>query len=182
MITPMAIEQRASLSELMADESRFRAWYDDALPRVYRYLLTRCGDDALAEEVAQEVFVEAVRRPDRYRGRSDIVTWLCAIARHRLVDAYRRRGREERRERQLMDGQRAYGDPAWRASSPRESVAAALSQLTHDERLALLFRHLDGLSVREVAGVLGRSEKATESLLARARAAFREGYGGRTDA
>jgi RNA polymerase sigma-70 factor (ECF subfamily) len=57
-----------------------------------------------------------------------------------------------------------------------------MAQLPPDQRLALLFRHLDGMSVREVAAAIGRTEKATESLLARARESFRRAYGDRTDA
>ena len=52
-----------SLNTIMADQAGFRDWYELALPRVYRYLLARCGGDAdLAEELTQQTFVEGVRR------------------------------------------------------------------------------------------------------------------------
>lgn len=57
-----------------------------------------------------------------------------------------------------------------------------MGQLPVDQRIALLFRYLDGMSVREVAHAIGRSEKATESLLARGREGFRRAFGGRIDA
>lgn len=57
-----------------------------------------------------------------------------------------------------------------------------MGQVPADQRIALLFRYLDGMSVREVAHAIGRSEKATESLLARGREGFRRAYGGRIDA
>jgi RNA polymerase sigma-70 factor (ECF subfamily) len=170
------------LARIVADEDRFRAWYDATLPRVYRYLLARCGDEALAEELTQQTFVAALRNRRRFDGRSDVVTWLCAIGRNRLVDHYRRRGREDRRHGRLVEVQRTRSDVPWRAVETRDAVETALAALPDDERLALLFRHLDGLSVREVAGLIGRSEKATESLLARARERFRRAYGDRTDA
>ena len=101
----MAVKTPATLSAeprdlnlIVANQAAFRDWYDHALPRVYRYLFTRCGHDAeLAEELTQQTFVEGVRRRAGFDGRSDPVTWLCAIGRHKLVDHYRRSGREAAR-------------------------------------------------------------------------------------
>ena len=182
MNPPTVMSFEASLAAIVADEATFRAWYDAVLPRVYRYLLTRCGDEGLAEELTQQTFVEAIRRRDQFDGRSDVVTWLCAIGRNKLVDHYRRRGRDQRRRLRLLEDEPAVTDAPWRAIETRDAVVAALDHLPSDQRLALLFRHLDGLSVREVAAAIGRNEKATESLLARARGSFRRAYGGRTDA
>lgn len=183
MTAPMAMELEPSLSAIVRDEARFRLWYDAVLPRVHRYLAARCGgDEALAEELTQQTFVEAIRHRDRFDGRSDVVTWLCAIGRNKLVDHYRRHGRDERRHDQLVADHRLRTDAPWHASETRDAVEAAMAMLPADQRLALLFRHLDGLSVREVAAAIGRSAKATESLLARARDNFRRAYGGRTDA
>lgn len=179
----MAIASRGDFAAVVRDEARFRDWYDATLPRIYRYLAARCaGDDALAEELTQQTFVEAIRQRDRFDGRSDIVTWMCAIGRNKLVDHYRRRGRDVRRHERLIADQPQAGDTPWRAADARDAVEAAMAQLPSDQRIALLFRYLDGLSVREVANALGRSEKATESLIARARAGFRRAYGGSTDA
>ncbi|HET8778118.1 MAG TPA: sigma-70 family RNA polymerase sigma factor [Candidatus Limnocylindria bacterium] len=183
MTAPMAIEYAPRLASIVGDEGRFRAWYDAVMPRVYRYLAARCGgDDALAEELTQQTFVEAIRSRDRFDGRSDVVSWLCAIGRHKLVDHYRRIQRDDRRQDRLIDHQRLGADTPWRAVEARDAVNGALAQLPPDQRLALLFRHLDGMPVREVAAAIGRSEKATESLLARARESFRRAYGDRTHA
>jgi RNA polymerase sigma-70 factor (ECF subfamily) len=163
-----------SLANLFGDEVAFRDWYDRALPPVYRYLLARCaGNQHLAEELAQQTFIEAVRHPDGFDGRSNIVTWLCAIGRHKLVDHYRRAGRDERRHAQLVS---IAGSDAWQQTELRDAVQHALDQVPADQRLALIFRYLDGLAVREVASSLGRSESATESLLSRAREGFRRAY------
>jgi RNA polymerase sigma-70 factor (ECF subfamily) len=64
----------------------------------------------------------------------------------------------------------------------RAAVLSALTSLRGEQQLALTLRHLDGLSVREIGELLGRSAKATESLLARARDAFRKAYQGDADA
>lgn len=183
MTAPMAIASGGDLAAIVSDEARFRDWYDAALPRVYRYLAARCaGDEALAEEITQQTFVEAIRSRHRFDGRSDAVTWLCAIGRNRLVDHFRRHGRESRRQDRLIATHRDPDEAPWRASETRDAVQSAVAALPADQRLALLFRYLDGMSVREVASAIGRSEKATESLLVRAREGFRRAYGGRTDA
>ena len=183
MTAPMAIASRGDFAAVVRDEARFRDWYGATLPRVYRYLAARCGgDDALAEELTQQTFVEAIRQRDRFDGRSDIVTWMCAIGRNKLVDHYRRHGRDARRHERLIVDQLHATDAPWRAAEARDAVEAAMAQLPSDQRIALLFRYLDGLSVREVARSIRRSEKATESLLARGRESFRRAFGGRTDA
>lgn len=183
MTVQSAIGSGEDLGAIVRDEARFREWYDDALPRVYRYLAARSGgDDALAEELTQQTFVRAVRNLARFDGRSDVVTWLCAIGRNCLVDHYRRGGREARRHDRLIALSEPHTDASLRGVELRESVEAALDGLSPDHRLALIFRYLDGLSVREVASAIGRSEKATESLLTRARDGFRRAYGDRTDA
>lgn len=179
----MAIASGGDLAALVRDEGRFREWYDATLPRVYRYVLARCpGDEALAEEITQQTFVAAIRNRHRFNGRADVITWLCAIGRNRLVDHYRRHGREAQRQERLVAEQIHATEAPWRASETRNAVTTAVAQLPPDQRLALLFRYLDGMSVREVSAALGRSEKATESLLSRARDGFRRAYGGPIDA
>jgi RNA polymerase sigma-70 factor (ECF subfamily) len=183
MTAPMAMASRGELAAIVRDEDRFRTWYDVTLPRVYRYLAARCaGDDGLAEELTQQTFVEAIRNRHRFDGRSDIVTWLIAIARNRLVDHHRRSQRETRRRHRLIQEVDGVDDAPWRAAEARGAVESAIAQLPADQRIALLLRFLDGMSVREVAATIGRSEKATESLIARARDGFRRAHGGSTDA
>lgn len=171
-----------SLDALVADPVRFRDWYDDALPRVYRYVLTRCGDETLAEEITQEAFVEAIRTRRRFEGRSDAVTWICAIGRNRIVDHARHDRRSANRHLQLIEAGGDRESRAWGQSDAREDVHRALSTLLPDQRLALMLRYLDGLPVREIADLLHRSESATESMLSRAREAFRGAYEGNTNA
>ena len=173
-----AVEEHGRASEfhsLFEDESRFRAWYDAALPTVYGYLFHRCGGvRQVAEELTQEAFVEAVRNRDRFDGRSDPVTWVCGIAKHRLVDHYRRQHRDERRRLRLVQG----GEGADRAGAPtgseeRDLVLRTLRELPPLQRAALVLHYLDDLPVAEIAVALNRSEAAVESLLARGREGFR---------
>jgi RNA polymerase sigma-70 factor, ECF subfamily len=168
-----------TLDALVQDPVAFRHWYDMVLPRVYRYLLARAGDTWLAEELTQQTFVEAVRQRRSFDGRSDVVTWLCAIGRHKLVDHYRQTDREAARH-QRLSALRAEQDPLV-STHERDAIWQALAVLPDEQRLALIFRYLDQMTVRDIAKQLDRTEKAVESLLSRARDGFRQAYGGPTD-
>lgn len=166
------------LAAAFADPIAFRRWYDDAVIRVYGYLHGRCGGDAdLAEELTQQTFIQAVRHWRTFDGRSDAVTWLCSIARNRLIDHYRQVDRQQRRHLRLVVRELAIDHDGFEgALDDREAVLAALRDLPALHRAALVLRFVDGLSVREVAQALGRSEDATESLIRRAKERFRATY------
>jgi RNA polymerase sigma-70 factor (ECF subfamily) len=158
------------------------AVYDRALPEVYGYLLARCGGrSAVAEELTAETFlaaVDAVRRDDPP---AVTVGWLVGVARHKLVDHWRRQAREERTLRAVATDPThpVSADPTEDPWDERLDVAcayAALERLAPHHRAALSLRYLDDLPVPEVARVLGRTLHATEALLVRARVAFRRVY------
>ncbi len=152
------------------------ALYDTALPEVYGYLVARCGSAAVAEDLTSETFLAAVDAIRRQRVPSLTIAWLIGVARHKLVDHWRRREREDRSLRAVDADPLA--DPAdeWDVHLDVLEAHRALEQLGAHHRSALTLRYLDGLPVRAVAECLGRTPGATEVLLVRARAAFRDVY------
>ena len=166
-----------------ASEATFRAFYERALPRVYGYLLGRCGDAATAEELTQQAFTEAIRWRSRFDGRSDPLTWVIGIARHKLADHFRRLEREERRHQRLgVHALEAASDSAVVSRvDERAQLLEALGRLPALQRAVLVLHYADGLPVREVARAVGKSESATESLLTRGRASMRRAYGEEDD-
>lgn len=148
--------------------------YDRALPEVYGYLLRRCGSAATAEELTSQAFLAAAAAVQR--GSVDHLTapWLMTVARNKLVDHWRREARAERALR-LVELP-AEADELGIESVEEGPALATLQRLSAPQRAALTLRHLDGLSVPEVADCLGRSVQATDALLSRARAAFRRAY------
>ena len=145
--------------------------YDRALPEVYGYLAARCGSAAIAEDLASETFLAAVDAVRREAVSELTVAWLIGVARHKLVDHWRRTEREARHAEPAVD---AVDD--WDVRLDQMEAHATLAQLGGHHRSALTLRYLDGLAVREVAAVLDRTEGATEVLLVRAKAAFRARY------
>ena len=151
--------------------------YDEAVREVYGYLLSRCRNRTVAEDVTSEVFMGAVDSVSR--GRVDEVTtaWLIGIARHKLVDHWRRVERDQRRLSAVAEEPATAGeDDPWDAQLDVLAARDALERLGAHHRSALTLRYLDGLSVPEVAAVLGRTVHATEALLMRAKRAFRDIY------
>jgi RNA polymerase sigma-70 factor (ECF subfamily) len=149
------------------------AIYDRALPQVYGYLLPRCGNAAVAEDLAAETFIAAVDGLERGTAPSPTVAWLIGVARHKLVDHWRR---TEREHRSLTKTAAEDVDDPWPDVVDVDAVHAVLARLAPLHRTALVLRYLDGLSVTEVANYVGRSLHATETLLARARSALRRIY------
>jgi RNA polymerase sigma-70 factor (ECF subfamily) len=149
--------------------------YDDALPHVYGYLLARCGDRGLAEDLTAESFLAAVYAVRKPGGPDPSVPWLIGVARHKLADHWRRVEREQRGLR-LLDNDPELADDPWETTVDRIQAHEALGQLGPHHRAALTLRYLDGLPVPEVARHLDRTVHATEALLVRARAAFRRIY------
>lgn len=149
--------------------------YDEALPDVFGYLAARCGSAVLAEDLTSETFLAAVDAVRRGAVPDLSVAWLIGVARHKLVDHWRRQGRER-------DAAASSTPPTtdavdeWDVHLDQLVAHDTLAALGPHHRSALTLRYLDGLPVREVAACLGRTEGATEVLLVRAKAAFRARY------
>ena len=149
--------------------------YEEALPHVYGYLLARCGDRSLAEDLTAETFLAAVVAVRAPAALEPTVPWLIGVARHKLADHWRRREREERGLRLVDSGAEHCADP-WDEAVDAIRARTVLAGLRPHHRAALTLRYVDGLPVGEVAECLGRTVHATEALLVRARAAFRRSY------
>jgi RNA polymerase sigma-70 factor (ECF subfamily) len=170
----------ATFAALCADDRAFTAWYETALPRVYGFVYTRAGGDStLAEDVTAQAFLEAIRARRSFDGRSDPVTWICSIARNRMIDHYRAEARDQARHLRLIVTDLSASEEApWDQLDDRDAALSSLAALPPLERTALILRYLDGYSVRETAHLIGRSEPATESLLMRARDRVRAAFPG----
>jgi len=151
-----------------------RALFDTALPRVYGYLLPRCGRAGLAEDLTAETFLAAADAARRSDAAPVSVPWLIGVARHKLVDHWRRTAREERSLR-AVEGPLELEDP-WDVEIDTLRARHTLERLAPRHRAALTLRYLDDLPVPRVAELLDRSVHTTEGLLVRARAAFRRAY------
>ena len=160
------------------DEGAWRRICEDFGAPLYRYCYWLAGADAAAaEDLRQETFLAAIAGIAGYRGEVPLFAWLSGIARHKAADARR----WSRRHAALEDA----GDAPAAGLSPEAAVSSAernaqvvetLWSLPPDYRTALLARYVEEESVDSVAARLGRSYKAAESVLSRARQAFFERF------
>jgi RNA polymerase sigma-70 factor (ECF subfamily) len=158
---------------LRGDEAAWRALYDSSFPALYRFVHLRTGrDETRTDEVVQECWMVAVRRIrafDPSAGRFE--AWLQGIARNVLRGEQRRRRQEESRRAAGTDP----GQQPAPARSPEllEQVALALTELPARYQAVLRARYAEQRSVAEIAEASAQTHKTIESLLSRARAAFR---------
>ncbi len=179
-MTPTAEEEAPRLE----DPGGFRVFYRSALPRVYGYFMNRCGKDrVVAQDLTQETFMAAVQALKKNPGVTDPTAWILGIARHKLVDHYRSREREERKLEAVASSLDVEELVDWAGDDEsHERAVEALKDVAGPQRAALVLRYLDGLPVPQVAAQLGKSVHATESLLMRGKQAFRRAYMEGTDA
>ena len=160
------------------DEAAWRAWYEAEYAPLEAYVRWRCaGSRDLADDVLQDTWLIAVRRVRRFDpAAGSFHGWLCGIAANVLRNHLRFRRRLSRRQGSL-NGDVAKEDAAVAGRERVERIAAALAGLPERYEGVLRMKYLDRRSVAEIAAQTGETEKAVESLLGRARAAFREAYG-----
>ena len=129
---------------------------------VFGYCVRLLRDRELAEDVAQQVFTEAHRDLDRFRGESTLRTWLVGIAHHRCGDAIKSRTRRNFRIELDPDAVTDHVDPASaptdRLDQARQAAAleSCLEELSDDIRETVLLRFMSDMTYEEMSGLLGR--------------------------
>ena len=175
---------------LAADERAFEEFFECHFSRLFRFALTRLGGNAdAAEEVAQATLCAAVARLETFRGEAALFTWLCTICRHEIGRYHERFGgrpgsvtlpEDSDEGRAALDSLAAAVEEWPENRLQRKEVASlvqvALDNLPWSYASALEWKYLHELSVKEIAARLELSLKAAESLLGRARAAFRDSF------
>ena len=171
------------------DSDAFEEFFREYFPRLFRFTLSRVDANAdLAEEIVQRTMCRVVQKMDSYRGEALLFTWLCMICRNEMTSIYRHKGLQQSKTVFLED------HPAIRAALESISVDSDTPENEQTEQelarfvrltleylparyaTALEMKYIRGCSVDEIGEELEISTKAAESLLTRARTAFKEGF------
>jgi len=180
--------QRAQSGDSRALGALYRRYVD----RVYSFIEFRVREPSVAEDLTQEVFVQVLRGIGAMQWQGALGPWILRIARNAVVDHWRRAGR--RPESALVSGRRSEekGDglleriPAPGVAAELEAVEAfldrrrimeAAARLTELQQQVVALRFAAGLSVRETAAAMGRSEGAVKNLQHHALRALRRDLG-----
>lgn len=154
------------------DSDAFATLFRVTLPTIYRFLYGRCGDVTLAEDLAQDAYIRAMRaiRSSFQGGSSEFVAWVIRIARNRFLD-HVKSGRV-RWEVAVEDVPVTIStlDPETDVLATIEGadLRRALESLTEEQQEVVYMRFLQGLQISEVATATGRSEGAVKALQFRA--------------
>ncbi|HNP65027.1 MAG TPA: sigma-70 family RNA polymerase sigma factor, partial [Woeseiaceae bacterium] len=171
------------------DQGAFDAFFKEYFPRLFRFTLTRVDNNPeLAEEIVQRTMCIVVRKMSSYRGEALLFTWLCTICRNETAAVYRERKLETRADIPIEDHpgvqaalELAAGDDGRPETDRRRDeiarfVRVTLEHLPGNYAEALELKYVQGCSVREIAGRMRIGEKAVESILSRARVAFKDSF------
>lgn len=174
---------------LRGDEREFERFFNEYFPRVYRFALTRLeGDPDVAQDVAQSALVGAMRGIASYRGDASLFSWLCQICRNEISGHYRRLSRDvptvaadDDELLPLLEKLEADADNDPDAANERQElkqlVQDVLDRLPTNYGDALEWKYIQGYSVVEISERMQLSQLAVQSLLSRARSAFRDALG-----
>jgi len=167
------------------DSAAMEEFYNIYRSRLYTLVLNQVDQNqAIAEDLVHETFLAALGSLDKFRGDSQLYTWLRSIAFHKLNDYYRRQVRQPKTQESSPDfdamkqlEQTGNDEPAtltvMESEEVRQSVNQALEELPHDYQEVLVLKYLEEMPVLEISQVMGRSPKSVEGLLSRARKAMR---------
>jgi len=169
------------------DEQAFEEFSDAYIPALHRFASGRLNHDReLTREIVQGTLVKAIAKISSFRGEAALMTWLCACCKAE-ISAHFRRNRRRPAEVEWTDEQVAEATPLNRTplDGPETSflrgevaalVHAALDLLPRRYGQVLEWKYLDNIPVQQIADRMSLKMKAAESLLTRARNAFRETY------
>ena len=172
---------------LGGDEGAFDEFFADYFPRLFRFAVLRLRDPDAAEDIVQTSLIAAVRHLGSWRGEASLFTWLCTICR-REIAAWQKRtsrrvivsiGDDDPSLRAALDSIGAAADAPDAGLARAETgriVQLALDHLPPRYSRALEWKYLEDMSVDDIAGRLQCTPKAAESLLTRARDAFRDAF------
>jgi RNA polymerase sigma-70 factor (ECF subfamily) len=175
---------------LAGEERAFDEFFEAHFPGLYRFALVRLSyDAAAAEEVVQVTLCTAISKLHTYRGEAALFTWLCTLCRHEIAAYFRRLSRQPPTVELVEDSTEVMAalgslrgpgvegpEETLRRAEVTRLVHVALDRLPGRYADALEWKYVDGLSVKEIAERLELTPKAAESLLTRARVAFRDAF------
>ena len=178
------VEMRERLAQ--RDPAALAKFFDLYFDRVYAYLRRLVGDEHLAEDLTQDVFVQAHRALATYDPSRDPRPWLFTIATNKLRDHWRSRAARRAASEASLDHEDLVGRLALPEAAPDQvfsgeelavRVRAAIDALPAGLRAALLLRVYEGLPFDEIGRILERNEVAARKRYSRALGALREGLG-----
>jgi RNA polymerase sigma-70 factor (ECF subfamily) len=183
-------DKRLAERMLQGEQRAFDEFFHGYFDRLYRFALVRLNHDAdAAEDIVQQTLCKAVEKIALYRGESALFTWLCRICRNTIVDSFRSSAQARARVVPFEENEEIRlaleSISALRIDDPEQQtvneqltrlVRVVLDYLPRRYGQVLEWKYIEGHTVKEIAGYLDVAPKAAESMLTRARNAFKDGF------
>jgi RNA polymerase sigma-70 factor (ECF subfamily) len=165
--TTQTDDPAALVAAAQADPARFDALYDQYVGRIYRYLYSRTGNPADAEDLTSQTFLSALEALPRYRHRGYFAAWLFQIARSKVMDHFRGSRPELRLETAEPGSPReALFEQVASAQEVRQ-LSVLIRELPEADRELIRLRYVADLGFAEMAALLGKREEAVKKALYR---------------
>lgn len=168
----MRNEQQLLANLKAGKQQAVREWFETYQVKLFSFVLTKIDSEHDAEEIVQETFINCLRQINLFRGESTIWTWMQSIARHEIADYYRKKyAKKALRTIPLADFLLQESDKT--IDNVSEKVDIILAKMEKYSQELLKQKYVDGKKVVEIAQYFGKSIKAIESELYRARLEFK---------
>lgn len=163
-------EDKIIVSAVKGEASAFGLLYDHYQPQIYRFVMLKTGRREEAEDLTHQVFLHALQHIKNYKDLGyPFSSWLYQIARNQIIDHYRTRRTNLSLEEAEADA--VAGDNPETETSDKlelEKLRVAILKLKPEYQDVIILRFVEELTIKEVAGALGKSEGAVKLLQHRA--------------
>ena len=163
----MLNEENLVQQAISGDQSAFTLLYDEYFNKVYRYVVSQVGNQSEAEDLTQEVFIKALHAIGSYKQKgAPFASWLFRIARNNIIDFWRKQKGRKTTSIDEAASLVSENDPVDTTErlSDAEELAIALQKLPQAQKEVVSLRFISGLSIAEVAKVLGKKEGTVKAL------------------
>ena len=166
-------DERLMLAYRDGDAEAFERLYQRYRSKLYRHLAHQCGDARLAEELFQDIWLKVIAARSTYEPLASFATWIFRIAHHRLLDHYRKNGRDalasytDDDALEAIPAPAASADPARAAESKAIAVriGSALAALPAAQREVFLMAEAGGMTLDEIAAATASGRETVKSRL-----------------
>ncbi len=176
------MNEKKLISKILKGNKRAKKkFYQYYKPRLVKYIQIKTPNKQDAEEILQDTFMSAFLSLPNFKQDSSLYTWLCSIARHEIADFYRKKKIKTIVFSRLPFLENLFSEALgpelkYKEKKIKEKISDSFGSLKKEYVQILKLKYIHNKSVKEIAKILGKSFKATESLLYRARKAFQREY------
>lgn len=165
-------------------DQRFSKLYTTHIDEIYKYVFLKTGlNKVTAEDVTQEIFIDVFKGLNHFKGLCSERTWIYKIAKNKVFNYYRTHYKRSMESYSISDEMVNHlVDPHHDIETKiietcqSKQILACLRQLPDHYIMTLLLKYVDGKSIKEIAKITDKSNKAVESVLQRAKSAFQKQY------